>query len=171
MISGKKFNEGLKWLKENYNLKDFSPVTTKVWFEILKTESITDKQYERCIRIIIKTIPNWYQAGESLASRVLSVLPQARRELRSEREYIEATTPPKELPMSEEEKLDNIKSIGSTLRRLREKLAEPRRSGESVKEKQDRIQRELDEEFSPKQLTGNTLPDYRILKARKPELT
>lgn len=138
MISGKKFNEGLKWLKENYNLKDFSPVTTKAWFEILKSESITDEQFTRCIRIIIKTIPNWYQAGESLASRVLSVLPEVKRDMRSEREDQKALAEakvPKQLPeISEAEAEHNREKLKYMLELQKTLKIEPRRPGESSAE-------------------------------------
>lgn len=148
MISGKIFNEGLKWLKENYNLKDFAPATTHAWYAILKTESITDEQYERCVRIIIKTIPNWYQAGESLASRVLAVLPQARQELQSERIRMEAMNPPKELSMSDDERRRNAEKGSAMLKRLIEKLSAPRHNGESKADRRERVQREIETEFN-----------------------
>lgn len=141
-----KFNKGVVVVKENYNLKTYPQTVIFAWYAILESK-LSDIEYERCISILIETVPNWYQAGESLASRVLAVLPQAREKLRSERSRLEATTKPKELVMSDKERRENVERGGKMLRRLTEKLSEPRRSGESKAERRERVHTELEAEF------------------------
>ena len=146
-LSKDKYKKGLVFIKEYYNLKDYPENTILAWYVVLENE-LSDGEYERCIKIILKTVTDWYQSGKSLGGQVLAVLPQARQELRSEQLRLEATTKPKELPMSEEQRRENVGRLSAMLKKTREKLALPRNQNESKAEQQDRIQREVEAEYS-----------------------
>lgn len=150
MLNEKVFGHGVILIKENYNLNDYPENTINAWYVILKNK-LNDPEYRRCVSILMDTIPNWYQAGESLASRVLAVLPKARQELQSERLRMEAMNPPKELSMSDDERRRNVGTGAEMLKRLTEKLSAPRQAGESKADRRERVQRELDAEFSQQQ--------------------
>lgn len=135
MITDEAFIKGVGLLKVNYNLIDYPKATIRAWFELLKDE-LSEREYGLCIRIIIKTVPNWYQAGDSLASRVLQALPQARQELRSDRAHLLALKEAKEAKqiggISEAEAAHNVRKLSYLIELQKTLQREPRREGETA---------------------------------------